>query len=179
MKGLKITVDLEEMFDEEYFNGRIEDIVADKLMSKLQKKITDTTVNQVLINMADKIDSWINDTLSNFIDRPIKLTDKYGSVIEEYDNVSELLKGRFDEFMSENVDEKGRSSKSCSTYGKTNTRLQWLLGQIIEEKGDIAYKKARSEMDDLVEIKFKEHKEMLLNDTAKKILKKLDIETIK
>ena len=164
-------------FDVDYIEGKVEDKIINKIAAAVEGKIKDSTVNQIVITMHEQINGWITQTLNEFIDRPINLTDRYGEIIEKYACVKDLLKSKFDAFMSESVDEQGRSVKQ-GCYGPKASRLHWMVGEAINAHSKKTYANAKKEMEVQIKRKFDDFEKKLVQDSIDAIIKNLDLDKI-
>jgi len=131
----KIEVDLEWIEDEE---GNIDSMVKDEIVSTVLRKIkTDDIeakikhrIDEILSNVVIKgLDENVNKTYNEFVKKEISITNDYGDVIKNC-TIYDLIKDKFDNFMTETVDSSGRPSTSYSKKGK---RIDWLIDQRIAE----------------------------------------------
>lgn len=122
---MKVTVEVE--VDLECFGESLENAV----MDKISERITQKFFNDIYINacqkMGDKVDSFIDEALVAFMDRRIVVTDNWGDKVHEHENVHEMLKDRFDKFMTERVDDKGRVAKEGCSYNGEDTRIRHIV----------------------------------------------------
>lgn len=174
----KIEVELNEI-DEDY---TIDETVIKEIVNKVVQKVSTNIQPEVIKKAANKfnfaIDSFIDDTLTNFLDRKIRITDNYGSVKDEYENVEEMLKEKFDNFMTQRVNSNGEpvSSKKCS-HGRFDTKIEHMLNSEFKkykyEFKDICCtmaKKMKSEVLDTVKNTYAdEATEVFLNEILPKI----------
>lgn len=139
-----------DWIDEE---GNIDDAIKSQLvsgiMSKVNKGISEKIENEAKNNMAEiiasNIDSKISDIITNFAEKEISITDNYGDVKKRYSNLTEMLKEKFDTFILEPVDERGRAKKD--TYGTAYTRIDWMINNRIKSESEEFTKKVIKEVD--------------------------------
>jgi hypothetical protein len=121
----------------DYVEGELEEILEEKIVSstveQLKKNVEEVALKAITETLKGKIDGWILETLNSFIDRPIRITDNYGTIKETYANVNDMLKEKLDGFLSAPVDYNGNDlSKSCSA-NKDNTRLVYLVDRRVKD----------------------------------------------
>ncbi len=138
------------------------------IIKEVLSKISDDAKNNIKVMVDDKliekIESTINDTLSNFLNRPITITDNYGDVKESYSDVTDMLKTKFDDFLLEKVDKQGKvagRSRICSHGDKP--RIERLLENAAKE----TYEKIKRTTD-----KFSD---TILRDVDNKIKEQLNV----
>lgn len=115
----------EEMNVDETIKQNIIDTVVEKINVSVDKQVKaeiDKVINEIIVN---KINERTDSMFNEFMSREVVLNDKYGSKIKVYANVTDVIKERFDEFMTQTVDEQGRTT--TSTYGKTYPRLTFII----------------------------------------------------
>ncbi|URZ06438.1 hypothetical protein [Clostridium felsineum] len=97
----------------------IDETVSEEIKSKLTDKVFTTVEKQIQEKLTEKIskqvdavlDKKIMQTYDEFLSKGFNIYDRWGDLREENVNVKELLKKKLDTFMSENVDEEGRSDR--------------------------------------------------------------------
>ena len=107
--------------DQQYIENRAAEILASNISKRFEAKMWDSYFKKVNLT----IDQTINQFLDEFMDRNIIETDKYGDEVNRHENVKELLKTKFDEFMTEEVDSKGAPTKGCA-YNR-QIRAEYLI----------------------------------------------------
>jgi hypothetical protein len=103
---VNVEVDLSWLEDGETIDEAIVYRIADKFID--QDRIGELIKKAIAERFDDSIDSVLTKTLDSFMDREVAITDNWGTVQERHENVEELLKARFDSFMSELVDSNGK-----------------------------------------------------------------------
>lgn len=125
-------------------------LVKDAIIKGVMERISNQLIMEVKSAASTLVMEKVNDTitsmLDNFLDQPVIITDKYGDVKERHDNVRDMMKQEFDEFLTKRVDKDGKPTDSCS-YGDTYTRLSYLTDKRIKEQAADFMKKVVSEVD--------------------------------
>jgi len=123
---IKFNLDLDDFYIDE--DSSLKDEIKNKIVNmaveKLYQKIENNYEDQVSDIINNKIEALVENTFIGFIEKHIILTDKYGSKIEE-GTVIDLIKKRFDKWLSEKVDKNG----NVSTYDAAYTRITYLIEQ--------------------------------------------------
>jgi hypothetical protein len=174
-EDMKITCEI-DWIDEE---ATIDDVLKNEVISKVVEHIALKFNNDMFKEvekkaskeLARKADSLMERLMERFTNKEIRVTDAWGDIKEEYENVNELLKGKFDGFLTESVDGNGKTASSCS-YGKTYTRLEYVLDKRIKEQSDNLTKEIVSTVDKKIE----EQKKAIHQQAIEKIAKKLNLE---
>lgn len=135
--GMKLNLEIELDWIDEEMN--LDDVVKDQIISGVMKKINE----KVLSKIEDKINNTIDKTIiarinkctdkmfKDFLKRPVNITDRYGDSIEHYKNVNEVIKMRFDNFMTQTVDEKGNTYDG--SYSKKFQRLEFVIDKQLKD----------------------------------------------
>ncbi len=101
--------------------------INEKVLAKIQSKV-DVMIDKTIVS---RINKSTDKMFRDFLKRPVQITDNYGSTVKEYRNVTEVIKERFDKFMVQKVDDKGRATDS--NYGKTYPRLVFIVDKQLKE----------------------------------------------
>ena len=132
---LNLEIELDWIDEEKGLDETVKEQIIDGVVSKIQKQIEtkiETKVNAVIdTTIVAKISEKTDSLFEDFINRPVTITDRYGDKIKVYENMSDLIKERFDKFMEQKVDEQGRSTDS--SYGKTFARLDFIISKQLND----------------------------------------------
>lgn len=124
----------DEMNVDETIRQNVIDAVVNKIQSNVEKKV-EGKINEIIDNtIITKINSLTENLFNDFMNKEVQLTDSYGSIIKCYTNVTEVIKERFDKFMTQTVDEKGNTYEG--SYGKKFTRLTYIIDKQLNEFAD-------------------------------------------
>ena len=124
--------ELDWVDEDETIDSEIEKRLVCAVIDKMPKSIMEGIEKKASDLMADKVDSTIDTILDRFMNREVMVTDKWGDIQEKYESVNELLKSKFDAFVSQKVDKNGNPVKGCS-YGIEYTRIERLIDARINE----------------------------------------------
>lgn len=135
---LNLEVELDWIDEEMGIDDTIKQNVINTIVAKIQHKIqkeTEVKINRLIDEtIVDKINEKTEALFDDFMNKEISLSDNYGSVIKTYDNTSDLIKERFDNFMTQKVDDNGKLTKS--TYGTTHRRIDWVVNYQLKKFAD-------------------------------------------
>jgi len=172
---MKIECEIEWIDDKENIDGTIKNAITEKLIERVSKRMSGEMFKEIekeaSIKLAEKVDEVCVELLERFMDKEIIVTDKWGDVQDKHENVSELLKAKFDRFLTETVDKNGNQSNNCSYGNKIYTRLHYVLDKRIKEHGDIITKDIVKEVD----TKVKAHKIEIHQNAVAKIAQKIGL----
>ena len=144
MAKLKIELDtrfLDDYVDEygevdfdSFISDEIISQIGDKIISKyesdqmevIESKITDA-LSEVDSKIQETIDKKVNEIAENLLNRNITIYDKWGDIKKENVNIMDMFKQKMDNFLSERVDENGKTNG----YRREQTRIDYLVNKNI------------------------------------------------
>ena len=144
MAKLKIELDtrfLEDYVDEygevdfdSFISDEIISQIGDKIISKyesdqmevIESRITDA-LSEVDSKIQETIDKKVNEIAENLLNRNITIYDKWGDIKKENVNIMDMFKQKMDNFLSEKVDENGKTNG----YRREQTRIDYLVNKNI------------------------------------------------
>lgn len=131
---LNLEIELDWIDDEMGLDETIKQNIIDSVISKIQKSIEsqvktqiDATINETVVA---KINTMTESLFNDFMNREVVINDNYGSKLKVYANVTEVIKERFDNFLTQMVDEKGNAH---SGYGAKYQRLTFIIDHQLRE----------------------------------------------
>lgn len=132
---INVEIDLDWIDEEKGLDGSIQEQIIEGVTAQVKAKINkdiEDKVNkiideQIVATINQKTDALFND----FINRPVALSDNYGSKIKVYDNMEQLIKERFDNFMEQSVNEKGETYSG--SYGTKYKRIEFIIDKQLKE----------------------------------------------
>ena len=144
MAKLKIELDtrfLDDYVDEygevdfdSFISDEIISQIGDKIISKyesdqmevIESRITDA-LSEVDSKIQETIDKKVNEIAENLLNRNITIYDKWGDIKKENVNITDMFKQKMDNFLSERVDENGKTNG----YRREQTRIDYLVNKNI------------------------------------------------
>ena len=172
----EIKVDLTEWdHSNEYLKEHIENRIIETISEKVTKQIFNDVYIDASSKMAVKIDSFIDEALATFTDRQISVTDKWGDVVEKYENLKEMLQERFDQFMTGAVDSNGKPAKKGCSYGDKDTRIKYLVNEAASASINKFTKGIASTVDSQIKSMLKKSLQDELSDT---VFKSIDVKKL-
>ena len=128
------------------------------------KKRLDTAINDI-------IDTKLNSLIDGFLNRKIDIHDEWGDVTEKDVAITDLLKRRLDNYLTERVDNNGKKSSYSDT-----TRLDYAIKQHIDypmqRQIECAATDIKKQLEDYM-------KKQLEENVGKNVVKLLNIDTFK
>jgi hypothetical protein len=170
---MKINCEIDWVGEGEELDGLVVDRIVDAVVDKVSKGLYERVEREASEKLAFHIDELLNKLTDRFMNKEIAVTDSWGDIQEKHDNVNELLKRKFDKFLTQMVNSDGKAVNSCS-YGEKNTRLHWLLDNRIAKHSD----KITKEMASTIESKIKAMKEEVMTKAIAKVVGKLGLDVV-
>jgi hypothetical protein len=132
---LNLEIELDWINDEMSIDETVKQNVIDAVVAKIQKNVeskVEKSINDTIgSTIVKKIDKMTQALFNDFMNKEVSINDNYGSKIKVYPNVTALIKERFDNFMTQSVDEKGQTYDG--SYGKKFTRLTFIIDKQLQE----------------------------------------------
>ena len=126
--NLELNIDWldEEMSLDEAVRQNVIDSIVSKIQAKVEEQVQKNAEDLISQTIVDKINAKTEELFDDFMNKEVILHDKYGDVVNSYENVTEVIKNRFDNFLTQKVDEDGKIA-SNNSYGKTYQRLEYVI----------------------------------------------------
>jgi len=135
---LNLEIELDWIDDEMTLDDVVKQQIITGIMNKLSKKVLskiedkiDKTVDKIIISRINKATDKL---FKDFLKRPVQITDKYGDTIKQYNSMKEVIKERFDNFMTQTVNEKGETYNG--DYSTKYKRLQFIIDKQLKDFAD-------------------------------------------
>jgi hypothetical protein len=132
---LNLEIELDWIDEESNLDETVKQNVINAVVNKIQKNVeekVEAKINETIDKtIMEKINAMTEKVFNDFMNKEVAITDNYGSVIKCYANVTEVIKNRFDNFMTQTVDEKGNTYDG--NYGKKFNRLTFIVDKQLEE----------------------------------------------
>lgn len=169
---MKIELELDWLYEDYKFEDAIKDAIINKMAEKLSKELYPTIEKEVSSQLAKTVDDLQNKLIDRFMNKEVIVTDNWGDVQTKHENVNELLKHKFDKFLTEKVNDRGEPSSSCG-YGanKTYTRIDFFIDERIKLWKKSITDSIAKQMDE----KLTQKKQELMTEASKKIAEKLGV----
>ncbi len=118
--------------DSNHFPGRIY-VQSYKKIAAPEKRFENPEIVGKQPIKACNLEEFIDMTealFNDFMSREVVLTDSYGSKMKVYPTVTDVIKERFDNFMTQTVNNEG---KTYDGYGEKHTRLTYIIDNQLKE----------------------------------------------
>lgn len=132
---LNLEIQLDWIDDEMNLDETVRQNIIDAVVNKIQAK-TEDKVKSAIDKIIDettvkKINEMTEAMFNDFVNRRVTITDSYGSKIKVYESVNDIIKERFDNFMTQKVDNEGKTSSS--SYNSTASRVEFIIDKQLKD----------------------------------------------
>lgn len=132
---LNLEIEIDWIDEEDNLDDAIKRQIINQIVNKVQTQIStqveeeaEKKINEQVI---EKIDSLVQGVFDGFMDKEVMISDKYGDNIKSYENVTAIIKEKFDNFMTQKVDDRGNTDNS--SYGSKTTRLSYIIDKQLKD----------------------------------------------
>lgn len=132
---MNLEIELDWIDEESNFDESVKQQVIDSIVRKIEGKINadiEKKVNSIIDEgVVNRVNNLTEKLFNDFLNRSVNITDRYGDIIKSYDSVESLIKQRFDNFMTQTVDDKGRTHNGA--YGVKHERIVYIVDKQLKE----------------------------------------------
>lgn len=132
---LNLEIELDWIDEEKGLDEVVQEKIIEGVTNQVHKKINDKIeekVNKIIdVEIVSVINKKTDELFTDFINRPVTLTDNYGSKLKVYENMETLIKERFDNFLTQTVDKNGNASNS--SYDTKFKRLEFIVDKQLQD----------------------------------------------
>lgn len=125
----KIEVDIDWIDNDASLDSSIKERIVEQVIEKINESSVEDIAERAQKLMTDRANQIVDSAYESLLGKPISVTDEWGKVVKEYTSAEEMIKHRFDKFMSERVDSYGNHS----TYSSEGTRLDYIVKKQLEK----------------------------------------------
>ena len=129
----QVEVDVDWLEEGGSIDGAIQEEIILKVVESVRKNISDKIMEHATASIMTKVDVMVEELWSDFMEKRVKITDKYGDTIEHHDSIKSMLKTKLDTFLDSKVTSDGKPVKSGECGYNTRPRIEWLLDSRITE----------------------------------------------
>lgn len=109
-----IKVELDWIEEGGSIDNSIKKQIVNTIVNDIKDKVIPEITKKVIAQMDKQVSKLVTTTYNKILDQKIEITNSWGEVRESYKGVKEMIKKRFDIWLSDKVDEYGKES----SYGK-------------------------------------------------------------
>lgn len=135
---LNLEVELDWIDEEMNLDDTIKQSIISSVVGKIQGEISKRVEKEINASIDATVLSVINgkteSVFDDFMNREICISDRYGDKIKVYPKMEDLIKERFDNFMTQMVDESGKTTDS--SYGTRSRRIDFVVDNQLKKFAD-------------------------------------------
>ncbi len=131
MARFNIEVELEWVDEDGNIDSEIQVRVIKDLAKAISEKVNGDKASQIAEKVSDAVDALVNKEFESLLSQEVVLRDNYGDVKTKYDSVREMIKARFDNYISQPVDSNDGTAWNNNGYGRGQkiTRFEYIMGK--------------------------------------------------
>lgn len=128
-----IEIELDWIDEESTIDSAVQDGIISSVLRKIKTEEIETKIQSAIDGIIEKeikegLDKKVSKTYEDFISKEISITNSYGDIVKNC-TIHELIKERFDNYLGEKVDDRGRSD----SYNKNQSRINWMIENQIKK----------------------------------------------
>ncbi len=132
---INVEVNLDWIDEEQTVDDAIKDQVIDRIVktisSKIEKQVEDKITKKIDEASIGMINKRTSELFDEFVGGEVCITDGYGDKLETYKTLKDLMKKRFDTFLTQTVNDKGESY--TGGYGNKTQRIKFIIQKQLED----------------------------------------------
>lgn len=134
MAKFSIEVELDWMDENSTIDEQVKEAIENRIIEKISKQIAEGVNKEQKerfhAQISNKVDELVNDTFESLLSLQVVQTDAYGDAKQTFPSVREMIKARFDSYISEKVNSKNGEHWSRDSYGGVSqTRFEYIMGK--------------------------------------------------
>lgn len=157
---LKIEVDIDYLNDEEgSLDEQIQERIAQSIIERVSKESIGKIESRVSKIMEKRVDEVVDAAYKEMMGKAIAITNEWGEVVKSFPNAYEMIKSKFDVWLTERVDNDGRKS----SYGD-QSRLDLIIKKQLDKTADTFTKNAIKEVTEKIKTVLSDDLKLALGD---------------
>ncbi len=167
MANFKIEVELDWVDEEGNIDSEIQKRVIKDLAKAISEKVNGEKTASIAAQVSAKVDELVNNEFESLLTQPVVQTDRYGDPKKSFESIREMIKNRFDNYLTEEVDSKDGKKWQSNGYGQgmRQTRFEYILGKAfgseLEKKMADLKKKVEKDTETAISAMFEKMTEVL------------------
>jgi len=109
--------------------------VRNQLQIKVDDKVKELLEKQIFDYAQNKIDAFLTNSVSEFLSREVTITNSWGEETHK-GTLEDMLKKKFEDYWSQEVNDRGEIYASSYNRGTKYTRLEFCIDKQIKENSD-------------------------------------------
>lgn len=170
---INLTVDIDWLNEDESLDDKIQQKIIKAVVDKVSDGVINSVKNEAELRVVDQVEKLVTKTYEAFMEKGVTLTDKWGDPTDKDIKIKDLIKDRCDKWLSEKVDDQGRSTRD--SWGGNKSRMEHFINKQIESQtksmSEQIVKKVNDEMKKFIT-------DSLKNSIGEKLVKEIGIEEL-
>lgn len=129
---IDIKVDIDWLREDGSIDDTIREAVVSGVINTVKKDVAAQIETRAAEEINQRVDVLIDSLWTDFMEKRVTITDKYGDPVESHDTIKDMLKARLDRFLNERVDSSGKVVKTTPCPYNAKPKLDWLIDSRIE-----------------------------------------------
>lgn len=139
MAKFKIEIELSWIDEQDNIDEAVKRAVIKDVTDKVSLDVIEQVKKEAQEGIVKQINEKVDSSYESILDQPIKVTDRWGTVKEEYPSLRDAVIARFDKYLNGWVDNRGRDSNARN--GDT-TRIKYIIDEQIKTQSEKFMKEA-------------------------------------
>lgn len=157
---LKIEVDIDYLSDEDgSLDQQIQERIAQNIIERVSKDSIGKIEARVSKTMDQRVDEVVNAAYQEMMGKEITITNGWGDTVQQFPNAAEMIKAKFDTWLTEKVDDHG----SKTTYNG-QTRLDLIIKKQLDKAAAEFTKNAIKEVTEKIKTVLSDDLKLALGD---------------
>jgi hypothetical protein len=140
MAKFSIEVELDWVDEDSTIDQAVRDAIENKIVDKISKQIAEEVKaeqsKRFKDQISDRVDDLVNDTFEALLSLQVVQTDAYGDAKQTFPSVREMIKSRFDSYISESVNSENGGKYDGYGRGGKVTRFEYIMGKAFGQELD-------------------------------------------
>jgi len=133
MAKFSIEVELDWIDEDSTIDQTIKDAIENKIVDRISTQIAQEVKaeqsKRFQSQISEKVDDLVNDTFEALLSLQVVQTDAYGEAKQTFPSVREMIKSRFDSYISEYVNSENGGKYDGYGRGSKVTRFEYIMGK--------------------------------------------------
>jgi hypothetical protein len=155
----KIEVDIDYLGEDGSLDEQIQERIAQTIIEKVSKTSIGKIEGTVSKIMDQRVNEVVNAAYQEMMGKEITITDGWGDTVKSFPNAAEMIKSRFDTWLTEKVDDNGNK-----TSYNGQTRLDLIIKKQLDKTAQDFTKTAIKEVTEKIKTVLSDDLKLALGD---------------
>jgi len=173
---INVEFDLDWVSEDQSIDEAVQKKIINGIVGGMDDRIKKLIQKEADNRLVEKLDGVIDNLFSDFMTRNVVITDKWGDEVSRYESVNELLKEKFDTFLTEPVDSNGKALGKNECGYNEKPRIEYLVSKNIDGQVEKICTKIEKDITVRFAERIKDAEKTLRLNTVEKYMNKIDFE---